>query len=137
MTATFVGGDGYGNVKDYATAEELEGTVYCSGYAPGTESVAQFESDYEAAYGEPVPNMFAPLAYDAAMLMCHALEAAEAAGLEAGTDGYKQAVIDALNAIDGVEGITGTYSFDEYNNPVKSAAIIELTGGEEVFKEMY
>lgn len=130
MTATFVGGDGYGNVKDYATAEELEGTVYCSGYAPGTESVAQFESDYEAAYGEPVPNMFAPLAYDAAMLMCHALEAAEAAGLEAGTDGYKQAVIDALNAIDGVEGITGTYSFDEYNNPVKSAAIIELTGGD-------
>ncbi len=137
MTATFVGGDGYGNVKDYATAEELEGTVYCSGYAPGTESVAQFESDYEAAYGEPVPNMFAPLAYDAAMLMCRALEAAEAAGLEAGTDEYKQAVIDALNATDGVEGITGTYSFDEYNNPVKSAAIIELTGGEEVFKEMY
>ena len=137
LTATFVGGDGYGNVKDYATAEELEGTVYCSGYAPGTESVAQFESDYEAAYGEPVPNMFAPLAYDAAMLMCRALEAAEAAGLEAGTDEYKQAVIDALNATDGVEGITGTYSFDEYNNPVKSAAIIELTGGEEVFKEMY
>lgn len=137
LTATFVGGDGYGSVKDYATAEELEGTVYCSGYAPGTESVAQFESDYEAAYGTPVPNMFAPLAYDAAMLMCHALEAAENAGLEAGTDEYKQAVIDALDAIDGVEGITGTYSFDEYNNPIKSAAIIELTGGEEVFKEMY
>ena len=137
LTATFVGGDGYGSVKDYASAEELEGTVYCSGYAPGTESVAQFESDYEAAYGEPVPNMFAPLAYDAAMLMCRALEAAESAGLEAGTDEYKQAVIDALDATDGVEGITGTYSFDEYNNPIKSAAIIELTGGEEVFKEMY
>ena len=137
LTATFVGGDGYGSVKDYASAEELEGTVYCSGYAPGTESVAQFESDYEAAYGEPVPNMFAPLAYDAAMLMCRALEAAESAGLEAGTDEYKQAVIDALDSTDGVEGITGTYSFDEYNNPIKSAAIIELTGGEEVFKEMY
>ena len=46
-------------------------------------------------------------------------------------------MIDALDSTDGVEGITGTYSFDEYNNPIKSAAIIELTGGEEVFKEMY
>ena len=81
--------------------------------------------------------MFAPLAYDAAMLMCKALEAAENAGLTAGTDEYKQAVIDALAAMDGVEGITGTYTFDEYNNPIKSAAIIELTGGEEKFKEMY
>ncbi len=137
LTATFVGGDGYGSIKDYASAEDLEGTVYCSGYAPGTESVAQFESDYEAAYGEAVPNMFAPLAYDAAMLMCRALEAAENAGLEAGTDEYKQAVIDALAATNGVEGVTGTYAFDEYNNPIKSAAIIELVGGEEQFKEMY
>ncbi len=135
--ATFLGGDGFGSVKDYASAEDLEGTVYCSGYAPGTESVAQFEADYEATYGESVPNMFAPLAYDAAMLMCNALEAAENAGLTAGTDEYKQAVIDALAANDGTEGITGTYTFDEYNNPIKSAAIIELTGGEEVFKEMY
>jgi branched-chain amino acid transport system substrate-binding protein len=136
-TATVLGGDGFGSVKDYASAEDLEGTVYCSGYAPGTDSVAQFEADYEAAYGEAVPNMFAPLAYDAAMLMCKALESAENQGLTAGTDEYKQAVIDALAGMDGVEGITGTYSFDEYNNPIKSAAIIELTGGEEVFKEMY
>jgi branched-chain amino acid transport system substrate-binding protein len=136
-TATVLGGDGFGSVKDYASAEDLEGTVYCSGYAPGTESVAQFEADYEEAYGESVPNMFAPLAYDAAMLMCKALESAESQGLTAGTDEYKQAVIDALAGMDNVEGITGTYSFDEYNNPIKSAAIIELTGGEEVFKEMY
>ena len=45
-TATFLGGDGFGSVKDYASAEELEGSVYCSGYAPGTEDVAQFEKDY-------------------------------------------------------------------------------------------
>lgn len=137
VTATFLGGDGFGSVKEYASAEDLEGTVYCSGYAPGTESVAQFEADYESTYGESVPNMFAPLAYDAAMLLCKALEAAETAGLETGSDEYKQAVIDALAAMDGVEGITGTYTFDEYNNPIKSAAIIELTGGEEKFKEMY
>ena len=137
ITATFLGGDGFGGIKDYATAEDLEGSVYCSGYAPGTESVAQFEADYEATYGEPVPNMFAPLAYDAAMLMCQALKAAEDAGLTAGTPEYHQAVIDALKASDGVEGITGTYTFDEFNNPIKSAAIIQLQGGAENFLEMY
>lgn len=137
LTAMFLGGDGFGSIKDYASAEDLEGTVYCSGYAPGTESVAQFEADYQTVYGEAVPNMFAPLAYDAAMIMCEGLKAAEAAGLAAGTEEYKQAVIDAIASMSGVEGITGTYSFDEFNNPIKSAAIIELTGGEEVFKEMY
>ena len=81
--------------------------------------------------------MFAPLAYDAAMLMCQALKAAEDAGLSAGTPEYHQAVIDALKASDGVEGITGTYTFDEFNNPIKSAAIIQLQGGAENFLEMY
>ena len=137
-TATFLGGDGFGSVKDYASAEELEGSVYCSGYAPGTEDVAQFERDYCETFGvEEVPNMFAPLAYDASMIMAYGLKAAEDAGLEAGTDEYKQAVIDAIKTMDGVKGITGTYSFDSDNNPIKSVAIIELTGGEEVFKEMF
>ena len=137
-TATFLGGDGFGSVKDYASAEELEGSVYCSGYAPGTEDVAQFEKDYCETFGvEEVPNMFAPLAYDASMIMAYGLKAAEDAGLEAGTDEYKQAVIDAIKTMDGVKGITGTYSFDSDNNPIKSVAIIELTGGDEVYKEMY
>ena len=137
-TATFLGGDGFGSVKDYASAEELEGSVYCSGYAPGTEDVAQFEKDYCETFGvEEVPNMFAPLAYDASMIMAYGLKAAEDAGLEAGTDEYKQAVIDAIKTMDGVKGITGTYYFDSDNNPIKSVAIIELTGGEEVFKEMF
>ena len=136
--ATFLGGDGFGSVKDYASAEDLEGSVYCSGYAPGTESVAQFEKDYCSTFNvESVPNMFAPLAYDAAMIMAYGLQAAEDQGLTAGTDEYKQAVIDAIKNMDGVAGITGSYSFDADNNPIKSVAIIELTGGDEVYKEMY
>ncbi len=137
-TSTFLGGDGFGSVKDYASADELEGTVYCSGYAPGTEDVAQFEKDYCGTFDvEEVPNMFAPLAYDASMIMAYGLKAAEDAGLTAGTDEYKQAVIDAIKTMDGVKGITGSYSFDSDNNPIKSVAIIGLTGGEEVFKEMF
>ena len=90
-TATFMGGDGFGSVKDYASAEDLEGTVYCSGYAPGTEDVAQFEKDYCETFDvEAVPNMFAPLAYDAAMIMTYGLQAAEDAGLK-NRDGRVQA----------------------------------------------
>ena len=137
LKATILGGDGFGGIAEYASAEDLEGTVYCSGYAPGTESVAQFEKDYEATYEEKVPNMFAPLAYDAAMLMCEALAAAEEKGLEAGSDEYKQAVIDALAATAGVEGITGSYTFNETNDPIKSAAMIELQSGAETFTELY
>ena len=137
-TATFLGGDGFGSVKDYASAEELEGSVYCSGYAPGTEDVAQFEKDYCETFDvEEVPNMFAPLAYDASMIMAYGLKAAEDAGLTAGTDEYKQAVIDAIKTMDGTEGITGSYAFDEFNNPIKPVAIIELTGGNEVYQEMF
>ena len=136
--AVFMGGDGFGSVKNYASAEDLEGSVYCSGYAPGTDSVKQFEEDYKAAYNvDEIPNMFAPLAYDAAMLLCEGLKAAEEQGLTAGTDEYKQAVIDAIKNMNGTEGITGSYSFDEYNNPIKPVAIIELTGGDEVYQEMY
>ena len=137
-TATFLGGDGWGSVKDYASAEDLEGSVYCSGYAPGSSDiVTQFESDYTAAYNEEVPNMFAPLGYDAAMILVAALEQAEEAGLTAGTDEYKQAVIDAMAATEGLVGVTGTYAFDEFNNPIKDAAMIKLEGGQEVFTEMF
>ena len=138
VTGTFLGGDGFGSVKNYASADDLEGSVYCSGYAPGTDSVKQFEEDYKAAYNvDEIPNMFAPLAYDAAMLLCEGLKAAEAQGLTAGTDEYKQAVIDAIKTMDGTEGITGSYAFDEFNNPIKPVAIIELTGGNEVYQEMF
>ena len=137
VTGTFLGGDGWGGVKDYASAADLEGSVYCSGYAAGTEGVAQFEADYQAAYNEAVPSMFAPLGYDAALLMCNALKAAEDQGLTAGSDDYKQAVIDALKATDGVEGVTGSYAFDEQNNPIKDAAIMQLKDGQEAFLEMF
>ena len=138
VTGTFLGGDGWGSVKNYASAADLEGSVYCSGYAPGSnDTVTKFESDYTSAYNEDVPNMFAPLGYDAAMILVAALEKAESAGLTAGTDEYKQAVIDAMAATKGLEGVTGSYEFDEYNNPIKSAAMIALKGGEEAFTELF
>lgn len=140
VTGTFLGGDGWSGVSAYASAEDLEGSCYCSAYAPGsTDAVKQFEADYTAAYGADTLNMFAANAYDAAMVLCNALGVAEGKGLTAGSDDYKQAVIDAIrdNSAD-LKGITSDgYTFDEYNNPIKSAVIMRLEGGKEVFAQMF
>jgi len=97
IKATFIGSDGMSGGSAYATAEDLEGTVYCSGYAPAsTDAVKAFEAAYTEKYGTDTLNMFSANAYDAAMVLCNALQVAEDAGLTAGTDEYKQAVIDAI-----------------------------------------
>ncbi|NLV86430.1 MAG: ABC transporter substrate-binding protein [Clostridiales bacterium] len=135
-----LGGDGMSGVTGYASSEVLEGTLYVSGYAPGsTDAVKAFEAAYTEKYGAETLNMFAATAYDAAIVMCNALAVAEEAGLEAGTDEYKQAVIDAIrdNSAE-LECITSSgYAFDEYNNPVKDAVIMKVEDGEEVFVEIF
>ena len=61
---------------------------------------------------------------------------AEEQGLEAGSDEYKQAVIDAI-AGGTIEGITGTFTFDEHHNPIKSTAILTYVDGKPELKEMF
>ena len=68
--------------------------------------------------------------------MVYGIQAAEDAGLEAGTDEYKQAVIDAI-AGGTIQGITGTFTFDEHHNPVKSTAILTYVDGKPELKEMF
>lgn len=131
----FLGGDGWAGVKDYASAADLEGSVYCSGYGAGANP--EFEAAYQAKYGEPITGMFEPLGYDAAMLMCAAIGEAEKKGADVGSDAYKQAIIDALKATDGLEGLTGTFRFDKYNDPIKSASMMKLENGAEVFTELF
>ena len=50
--------------------------------------------------------------------------------------GDKQAVIDAI-AGGTIEGITGTFTFDEHHNPVKQTAILCFDGATPVLKEMF
>ncbi len=140
FTGTVMGSDGMSGVSGYASAEDLEGSVYCSGYAPGsTDVVKAFEAAFTAKFGADTLNMFAATAYDAAMVLCNALSVAEGKGLAAGSDDYKQAVNDAIRDNSGdLECITSNgYTFDEYNNPVKDAVIMKLTDGKEVFSENF
>ena len=134
LTVPFLGGDGWDGVTQYATAEQLDGCYFCANYATGSNP--DFESAYEAEYGEPYPNGFSPLGYDAALTICGGLQAAEDAGLEPGTDEYKQAVIDGIKN-GSFEGVTGSFTFDDHNDPIKTAAILTFENGEAVFVEQY
>ena len=68
--------------------------------------------------------------------MVYGIKAAEEQGLEAGSDEYKQAVIDAI-AGGTIEGITGTFTFDEHHDPIKSTAILTYVDGKPELKEMF
>ena len=84
----------------------------------------------------PYPHGFSPLGYGAALTSCGGLQAAEDAGLEPGTDEYKQAVIDGIKN-GSFEGVTGSFTFDDHNDPIKTAAILTFETGEAVFVEQY
>lgn len=142
VNAVFLGGDGWAGVKDYASAEDLEGCVFTSGYAPGsTAEVKVFEDAYKAKYGADTLNMFAATAYDAAMVLVNALKVVEdKGGMTPGSDEYKQAVIDAIRDDSGdVKGITSPegYAFDEKNNPIKPVVMLKLVNGAETFDRLY
>ena len=134
LTVPFLGGDGWDGLEGYATNDQLKDTYFCANYAKGSNS--EFEDAYKAEYGQEYPNGFSPLGYDAAKTIVYGLQAAEDAGLEAGTDDYKQAVIDAI-ASGTIEGITGTFTFDEHHDPVKQTAILTYVDGKPVLKEMF
>lgn len=69
------------------------------------------------------PSALSALAYDTIYMLFAAIE-------KAGTDPVK--IRDALASTTGFKGVTGTISFDAFNDPVKSAVIVELQGGEAV-----
>ncbi len=138
LDVPFMGGDGWDGVSNegaqYASADALADCYFCANYAAGASEA--FESAYLEEYGSVYPNGFAPLGYDAAMTLCAGIEAAEAAGVEIGTEEYKQAIIDGIDVAT-IAGVTGTFTFDEYNNPIKTASIITFVDGVATYVENY
>lgn len=140
ITAQFLGGDGWDGVLNFASAKDLEGTVYIASYASGaSEAVNTFEKEFTDKWTNQYLNMFAATAYDAAMLIVNGLTYAESKGFETGSDAYKLAVIDGIkNHSDDVKGVTSDgYSFDSKNNPIKQAFMIKIEDGKTVFDRVY
>ncbi len=84
--------------------------------------VVAFIAAYEAKFQEK-PNALSALAYDAVYMLAQAVE-------DAGSDD-PTAIRDALKVVQGFKGVTGNISFNEFNNPVKSAVVIKLVNGEQ------
>ncbi|CZQ84488.1 ABC transporter substrate-binding protein [Trichococcus ilyis] len=122
-----LGPDGFANstLVELAGADNVDNVFYASHFTPNSEDpkVQEFLAAFEAEYGKPADS-FAALAYDAAQLVFDAITTADS------TD--PQAITDALAATEDFEGVTGTFSFDENHNPIKSAFVIELQDGVEV-----
>lgn len=127
LTQPILGPDGFGNetLIELAGADNLSDVYYSAHFSADSENenVQSFLKNFEEASGESA-DMFSALAYDTMYLVRDAIDAADEHSAEA--------VTKALENITDFKGITGTFSFDEQHNPVKSAIIIELQGGEEV-----
>ena len=126
VNATMLGVDGWDTVLNVVTDPALiEGAYYCAGYSTQntSEAVQNFLSAYQEKY-DSVPNMFAAQGYDAAMIMYDAIAKADADG---SLD--NETIIGYLKATD-MDCVTGHVTYDEYNNPEKTASIINIVNGE-------
>ena len=80
--------------------------------------------------------MFDAQGYDAAWILCDAIAKAEASGKTYGSDEYKAEIIAAMKATDS-DYVTGHVSYDDHNDPQKTAAIINIVSGVENFWGSY
>jgi branched-chain amino acid transport system substrate-binding protein len=124
VTAPFVGGDGWDSSDlDYAAAE---GGYFTNHYSP--EDTRPIVVDWLKKYGEKyegaTPDALATLAYDATNLLLAAID-------KAGKDD-PAAVKDAMKGLTW-DGVSGTITFDAQNNPIKSAVILQVKDGRQVF----
>jgi len=121
-----MGADGWDSPKlvELAGAENLNKCYFTNHYSveDPSEKIQNFIKAYEEKY-KATPDAFAALGYDSAYLLVKAIEQAGAAD--------SQKIRDALENIEGFEGVTGKLSYDEKHNPIKEISIIELVDGKQ------
>lgn len=124
IKAVFMGGDGWDSKDlDYATMEGGYFTNHYSADDPRPE-VKTWVEQYKAKYNE-TPDALATLAYDATKLLLNAIKTANS------DDPAK--IKDAMQATKDFSTVSGKVTFDKDGNPVKSAAILQVKGGKQVY----
>lgn len=122
-----VGPDGLGNTKmvDLAGSENMNDVFYTSHFVVESDepAIQAFVQNYKDFTGND-PDMFTGLAYDAVYITKEAIERAESAN--------PKDVNAEIEKTEDFIGITGTYSFDEKHDPVKTVSIIEIQNGDPV-----
>lgn len=121
-----LGPDGMGNeiLRDLAGAENMNDVYYTSHFVVTSEDpdVKEFVTNYKDEFSVEA-DMFTGLAYDSVYVIKEAIENADSSD--------PQEVNEALKNIKDFPGITGTFSFDEMHDPVKTVNIIEIQNNEE------
>jgi len=124
---TFVGVDGWDS-SDLVKigGDSVEGGIFTNHYSKddASEVVQSFVKKYTEKYGA-APDALAALAYDATNILYDAIKRAG--------NTKPDAIRDALKATD-LACVGGQIKFDEFRNPVKSAVIIEMKGGQQVYR---
>ncbi len=121
-----LGPDGMGNeiLRELAGAENMNDVYYTSHFVVTSDDpdVQEFVKNYQEEFGIEA-DMFTGLAYDSVYVIKDAIEEAGSAD--------PQAVNEALTNVTDFPGITGTFSFDEMHDPIKTVNIIEIQDNEE------
>ena len=143
---TLIGADGWATITDFMTdASSIEGAYFLTGFSAEADSpvVRDFVNAYRERHGE-TPNMFAAQAFDAAKIIIAAIERTIADrgydwqddsfdfSAAVTSDSFRTALIANMAATD-IQGVTGRITFDELNNPEKTAVILQVRDGEEKF----
>lgn len=119
----FGGGDGWDSPKLFEIGgAAVEGCYFSNHYsADSTNPMVQtFVNEYKQKHGG-IPDALAALGYDSALIMIEALKTSK--------DLSGPEIRSALSQIKGFNGVTGTISFNENRDPVKSAVIVKVDGG--------
>jgi len=117
ITVPFMGGDGWDSAD--LDLKSADGGYFTNHYSPDSQAplAVSFRTAFEKKYGK-TPDALAALAYDATNLLLTAIQ-------QAGVDDPTK-VAETLNGIT-FEAVSGTISFDEQHNPIKSATILKVT----------
>lgn len=141
---TLMGGDGLIDIKFMEIEEATD--VYLSGpdtnYDPdntnqGTgQSISSVASRYEEKYGEPTASPFWAHAYDATVLLLHAIETASQT-LPDGTLQISRAGVRAvLDDISEYKGLIGMLTCDDYGDcGASKITVIQTIGGKGTFED--
>jgi len=134
ITMPIVSGDGFDTeLVASVPGPELANDVYFSTHtyrADDRPEVAKFVEDYKAEYDIDPENAFAPLGYDALMLVADAIRRADSA--------EPKDIRDALAETRGFKGVTGEISYTrETMVPPKPVSIISVKNGKYAVEEIW
>lgn len=124
LDCKFLGADGIGGVEGLVSDTALLGKMYyCAHFAndADNENVKAFIESYKAKYGAEPKMAFSATGYDAAKILVNAIA-------EAGSTDYA-AVVEKIKATN-LDCVTGHITFDDHNDPIKSAYIMNYVDGQ-------